>query len=49
MVLLMGGIYELLRSDGLKCLDIHAKFHTDRFSHSKVSRGIHTQTNKVIS
>jgi hypothetical protein len=26
---LMGGIYEVRRSDGLRCHDIHTKFHTD--------------------
>jgi hypothetical protein len=35
----MGGVYEVLRSDGLRCHDIHTEFHTDWFSHSKVDMG----------
>jgi hypothetical protein len=38
---LMGGIYEVRRSDGLRCHDIHTEFHKDWFMHSKVDRGIH--------
>jgi hypothetical protein len=40
---LMGGIYEVRRLDGLRCHDIHAKFHKNWFSHSKVGKG-DTQT-----
>jgi hypothetical protein len=36
---LMGGIYEIRRSDGLCCHDVYTKSHKDRFSHSKVDRG----------
>jgi hypothetical protein len=32
----MGGIYEVRRSDGLKCYDMHIKFHKDWFNHSYV-------------
>jgi hypothetical protein len=35
----MGGIYEVRRRDGLKCHNIHTKFHTDWFRHSKVDGG----------
>jgi hypothetical protein len=38
---LMGGIYEILRFDGLSCHDICAKFCKDWFKHSEVDRGIH--------
>jgi hypothetical protein len=31
LVLLMGGIYELSRLNGLRWHDIHTKFHDDRF------------------
>jgi hypothetical protein len=34
-----GRIYELRRSDGLRCHDIHAKFNEDWCSHSNVNRG----------
>jgi hypothetical protein len=37
-------IYELCRWDGVSCHDIHTKFHKDWFSHSKVNRGKHIQT-----
>jgi hypothetical protein len=35
------GIYEVSRWDGLRCHDIHTKFHKDWFGHSKVHRRIH--------
>jgi hypothetical protein len=41
---LMGGIYEVLRWDELRCHDIHTEFHKDWFRHSKVDMGIHRQT-----
>jgi hypothetical protein len=41
----MEGIYELRRWDGLRCHDIHTKFHEDWFSHSKVDEG-DTQTHR---
>jgi hypothetical protein len=31
---MMGWIYEVLRSDGLKCHDVHTKFYKECFSHS---------------
>jgi hypothetical protein len=34
----MGRIYEVRRSDGLRCHDIHTKCHKDWFRHSKVNR-----------
>jgi hypothetical protein len=34
LVLLMGVIYEVHRSDGLRWHDIHTKSHDDRFRHS---------------
>jgi hypothetical protein len=56
LVILMGGIYELRRLDGVMCQDIrvHTKFHKDWSRHSKVNRGdihrhTHTQDRKVIS
>jgi hypothetical protein len=52
LVLLMGGICELRHWDGLRCLDVHTKSHTDLFRHSKVNRGGYTHTHtdsKVIS
>jgi hypothetical protein len=42
---LMGGIYEVRRWGGLRCHDIHTKFHTDWFQHSEVIRG-DTQTHR---
>jgi hypothetical protein len=41
LVLLMGGIYEMRRWDGLRWqyIYIHVKFHKDWFGHSKVVRG----------
>jgi hypothetical protein len=36
---LMGGIYEVRRSDGLRCHDTHTKFHKDWFRHSNVNGG----------
>jgi hypothetical protein len=41
---LMGDIYEVRRSDGLRCHDIHTKFYQDWFSHSKVDKGGFTDT-----
>jgi hypothetical protein len=38
----MGGIYEVCRSDGLRCHDIHTKFHKEWFRNSKVDAGTHT-------
>jgi hypothetical protein len=35
---LMGDIYEVHHSDGLRCRDIHTKSHKDWFRHSKVNR-----------
>jgi hypothetical protein len=41
----------LRRWDGLRCHDIHTKFHTDWFSHTNVVKGgIHIQTDsRMIS
>jgi hypothetical protein len=39
LVLLMREIYELHHRDGVRCHDIHTKFHKDFFRHSKVDRG----------
>jgi hypothetical protein len=36
---LMGGIYEVRRWDGLRCHDIHNKFHKDWFTHTHVDGG----------
>jgi hypothetical protein len=36
---LMGDIYEVRRWDGLRCHDIHIKFHKDWFMHAKLNRG----------
>jgi hypothetical protein len=36
---LMGRIYKVRRWDGLKCHDIHTKFHKDWSRHSKVGTG----------
>jgi hypothetical protein len=33
LVLLMGGIYEVCRLNGLRRHDMHTKFHDDRFRH----------------
>jgi hypothetical protein len=41
---LMGGIYKVYPWDGLRCHDIHIKFHKDWFRHSKVDGGIYTDT-----
>jgi hypothetical protein len=40
---LTGEIYEVCRWDGLRCHDIHTKFHKDWFRHSKIDRA-DTQT-----
>jgi hypothetical protein len=37
LILLMEGIYEVCRWDGLRCHDIRTKFHADWFRHSKVN------------
>jgi hypothetical protein len=42
---LMGGICEVCSWDGLRCHDVHTKFHKDWFRHSKVIRG-DSQTHK---
>jgi hypothetical protein len=34
---LVGGIYEVLRWDGVRCRDLHTKFHKNWSRHSKVS------------
>jgi hypothetical protein len=45
LVLLLGGIYELRRRDGLKCHDTHTKFNKDWFRNSKVvEEYTHTDT-----
>jgi hypothetical protein len=36
-ILLMGGIYDLYRRDGVGCRDIHTTFHKDWLRHSKVN------------
>jgi hypothetical protein len=49
---LMGEIYEVCCWDGLRCHDIHTKFHKDWFSHSEVDRGdsqTHKQHGDIIS
>jgi hypothetical protein len=47
--ILMGGIYEVRRWDGLRCHDIHTKFHKDWLSHSKVHRAdTHTCTQTAL-
>jgi hypothetical protein len=35
------------QTDGLRCHDIHTKFNTDWFRHSKVNRGRFTDTDSV--
>jgi hypothetical protein len=35
----MGGIYEVRRYDGLRCHDVHNKFHQDWFRNSTVVSG----------
>jgi hypothetical protein len=44
----MGGIYELRRSDGLRCHDMHINVHKDWFRHSQVDRG-YSQTQRQHS
>jgi hypothetical protein len=34
LTLLIGGIYDVRSSDGLKCHDLHTIFYDDRFRHS---------------
>jgi hypothetical protein len=34
----MGGIYEVHRSDGRSCHDVHTNFRKDWFRHSEVRR-----------
>jgi hypothetical protein len=36
---LIGGVYEVLRSNALSCYDTHTKFHKEWFRHSKVKKG----------
>jgi hypothetical protein len=43
------GIYEVRRSDGLRCHDINTKFHKDWFSHLKVNREDNRQHKNHIS
>jgi hypothetical protein len=40
----MGVVYEVRRRDGLSYHDMHTKFHTDWFRHSKVDNGGFTDT-----
>jgi hypothetical protein len=40
----IGDIYEVHRSDGTRCHDIHTKFHKDWFRNSKVDMGGFTDT-----
>jgi hypothetical protein len=42
---MMGGIYEVSRSDEYRCHDIRTKFNKDWFNHSKVGRR-DTQTHR---
>jgi hypothetical protein len=44
LVLLVEGIYEIYRLDGLRWHDIHIKSHDDRFSVYKLLKGTHTHT-----
>jgi hypothetical protein len=44
LVLLMGMMYEIHRSDNLRCHDIHTKFHEDWFGHSGNIKAIITLT-----
>jgi hypothetical protein len=44
---LMGGIYEVRRSDGFRCRDINTKFHEDWFRHSKADGGGDTQAHNT--
>jgi hypothetical protein len=39
LVLLKGEIYEIRRFDGVRCHDMHTKFHKDWFRQSKVNKG----------
>jgi hypothetical protein len=41
---LMGGIYEVRRRDGLRCYDIHIKFHNVWFRRSEVDGEGYTDT-----
>jgi hypothetical protein len=43
----MGGIYEVRRWDGLRCHDLHTKFHKDWVRHSEVYRRGYTDTQTV--
>jgi hypothetical protein len=52
LVLLMEGIYELCLWDGLRCTDVHTKFHKDWFGHWQVNMGgyiLRHTDGKVIS
>jgi hypothetical protein len=42
----MGEIYEVRRLEGLRCHDIHTKFHKDWFKCSEIDRG-DTQTSRM--
>jgi hypothetical protein len=49
---LMGEIYEVGRLNGLRCYDIHTKFHEDYFGNSVVNMGdseAHRQHGDLIS
>jgi hypothetical protein len=45
---LVGGINGVRLSYGLRCHDIHTKFHKHWFRHSKVNGRIHRHTNSVV-
>jgi hypothetical protein len=44
---LVGGIYEVRHCDGLRCHDIHTKFHKEWLKNSKVDRGGSTDTQRA--
>jgi hypothetical protein len=46
LVLLMEVVYELRRSDRVKCRGICTKFHKDCFRHSEVNMGVPKQTHR---
>jgi hypothetical protein len=41
---LMWGIYEIRRWDGLRCHELHIRFHKDWFRNSKIDTGEYTDT-----
>jgi hypothetical protein len=45
---LMEGIYELGRWDGMRCYDIHTKFHRDWFRRSKDDTQTHRHAGRVV-